>query len=146
MNIRTGHYTPLPHGCSPLNRPLAEYLEYGVINLDKPANPSSHEVRATDWDHETGGSSGSSLCVAPSRWHLSVLVFRIYLAGLAYGISFLGCFMGEENFEVWQNRAQWNSRPKGHWVSTRLLKSVNSSCQISTKCWERICLYRSISF
>ncbi|XP_055389110.1 putative H/ACA ribonucleoprotein complex subunit 4 [Condylostylus longicornis] len=44
MNIRTGHYTPLPHGCSPLNRPLNEYLQYGVINLDKPANPSSHEV------------------------------------------------------------------------------------------------------
>jgi tRNA U55 pseudouridine synthase TruB len=45
MNVRTGHYTPLPHGCSPLNRPLSEYLQYGVINLDKPANPSSHEVR-----------------------------------------------------------------------------------------------------
>lgn len=44
MNVRTGHYTPLPHGCSPLNRPLSEYLQYGVINLDKPANPSSHEV------------------------------------------------------------------------------------------------------
>lgn len=44
MNIRTGHYTPLPHGCSPLNRPIAEYMQYGVINLDKPANPSSHEV------------------------------------------------------------------------------------------------------
>lgn len=33
-------------GCSPLKRPLAEYLRYGVINLDKPANPSSHEVVA----------------------------------------------------------------------------------------------------
>eukprot|EP01054_Gregarina_sp_Poly1_P005987 Gregarina_sp_Poly_1__5986@NODE_3152_length_1334_cov_129_393054_g2004_i0_p1_GENE_NODE_3152_length_1334_cov_129_393054_g2004_i0NODE_3152_length_1334_cov_129_393054_g2004_i0_p1_ORF_typecomplete_len429_score33_23DKCLD/PF08068_12/4_5e30DKCLD/PF08068_12/1_3e03TruB_N/PF01509_18/1_4e22PUA/PF01472_20/1_5e19TruB_C_2/PF16198_5/1_3e15UPF0113/PF03657_13/1e05DUF2271/PF10029_9/0_14_NODE_3152_length_1334_cov_129_393054_g2004_i0251287 len=44
LNVRTGHYTPLPYGCSPLNRPLAEHLATGVINLDKPANPSSHEV------------------------------------------------------------------------------------------------------
>ncbi|XP_049934561.1 H/ACA ribonucleoprotein complex subunit 4-like [Nymphaea colorata] len=46
LNVRTGHYTPLPTGYSPLKRPLAEYLRYGIINLDKPANPSSHEVVA----------------------------------------------------------------------------------------------------
>ncbi|XP_065848761.1 H/ACA ribonucleoprotein complex subunit 4-like [Euphorbia lathyris] len=46
LNVRTGHYTPLPSGFSPLKRPLAEYIRYGVINLDKPANPSSHEVVA----------------------------------------------------------------------------------------------------
>ncbi|KAL9249230.1 H/ACA ribonucleoprotein complex subunit 4-like protein [Drosera capensis] len=46
LNVRTGHYTPLPSGFSPLKRPLAEYIKYGVINLDKPANPSSHEVVA----------------------------------------------------------------------------------------------------
>ncbi|CAA7404957.1 unnamed protein product [Spirodela intermedia] len=46
LNVRTGHYTPLPAGYSPLKRPLAEYIRYGVINLDKPANPSSHEVVA----------------------------------------------------------------------------------------------------
>ncbi|KAJ9540593.1 hypothetical protein OSB04_027099 [Centaurea solstitialis] len=46
LNVRTGHYTPLPSGYSPLKRPLAEYIRYGVINLDKPANPSSHEVVA----------------------------------------------------------------------------------------------------
>lgn len=46
LNIRTAHYTPIPSGCSPLKRPLAEYMRYGVINLDKPANPSSHEVVA----------------------------------------------------------------------------------------------------
>lgn len=44
--VRTGHYTPIPAGCSPLSRPLQEYLRYGIINLDKPANPSSHEVVA----------------------------------------------------------------------------------------------------
>ncbi|KAL7097965.1 hypothetical protein ACP275_10G175700 [Erythranthe tilingii] len=46
LNVRTGHYTPLPCGYSPLKRPIAEYIKYGVMNLDKPANPSSHEVVA----------------------------------------------------------------------------------------------------
>ncbi|KAJ8440115.1 hypothetical protein Cgig2_003440 [Carnegiea gigantea] len=46
LNVRTGHYTPLPSGHSPLKRPLAEYIRYGILNLDKPANPSSHEVVA----------------------------------------------------------------------------------------------------
>jgi H/ACA ribonucleoprotein complex subunit 4 len=44
LHVRTAHYTPLPCGSSPLARPLAQHLAYGVINLDKPANPSSHEV------------------------------------------------------------------------------------------------------
>ncbi|QHO32614.1 hypothetical protein S83_027094 [Arachis hypogaea] len=46
LNVRTGHYTPIPSGYSPLKRPLPDYLKYGVLNLDKPANPSSHEVVA----------------------------------------------------------------------------------------------------
>ena len=46
LNVRTGHYTPMPYGCSPLSRPLDQYLLYGIINLDKPVNPSSHEVVA----------------------------------------------------------------------------------------------------
>ncbi|KAK9156645.1 hypothetical protein Scep_003219 [Stephania cephalantha] len=46
LNVRTGHYTPLPNGFSPLKRPLIEYIKYGVLNLDKPSNPSSHEVVA----------------------------------------------------------------------------------------------------
>ncbi|KAB2013043.1 hypothetical protein ES319_D09G131100v1 [Gossypium barbadense] len=46
LNVRTGHYTPLPSGFSPLKRPLAEYIRYGILNLDKPSNPSSHEVVA----------------------------------------------------------------------------------------------------
>ena len=44
MHVRTAHYTPLPSGSSPLARDLKTHLQYGVINLDKPANPSSHEV------------------------------------------------------------------------------------------------------
>jgi len=33
-------------GCKPEERPAAEYIKYGVINLDKPAGPTSHEVAA----------------------------------------------------------------------------------------------------
>lgn len=46
LNIRTHHYTPLPNGSSPLNRPIEDYVKAGCINLDKPVNPSSHEVVA----------------------------------------------------------------------------------------------------
>ncbi|KAJ0255436.1 PUA domain-containing protein [Hirschfeldia incana] len=46
LNVRTGHYTPISSGHSPLKRPLVDYIRYGVINLDKPSNPSSHEVVA----------------------------------------------------------------------------------------------------
>ncbi|XP_069505077.1 H/ACA ribonucleoprotein complex subunit DKC1 [Ambystoma mexicanum] len=46
MNVRTAHYTPLPFGANPLKREIAEYVRTGFINLDKPANPSSHEVVA----------------------------------------------------------------------------------------------------
>ena len=44
LNIRSAHFTPVESGWSPLRRPLAEYIKYGMINLDKPSNPSSHEV------------------------------------------------------------------------------------------------------
>ena len=44
--VRTGHFTPIPCGHSPLKRPIQEHVRYGVINLDKPSNPSSHEVVA----------------------------------------------------------------------------------------------------
>jgi len=46
LNIRTNHYTPLPNGASPLNRTIEDYVKSGCINLDKPVNPSSHEVVA----------------------------------------------------------------------------------------------------
>lgn len=44
--VRTGHFTPIPCGCTPLKRDLKQYISSGVINLDKPSNPSSHEVVA----------------------------------------------------------------------------------------------------
>jgi len=46
MNVRTNHYTPLPFGSNPLQREIREYVKSGYINLDKPSNPSSHEVVA----------------------------------------------------------------------------------------------------
>lgn len=46
LHVRSSHYTPIPSGSSPLMRPLQEYIRYGVMNLDKPANPSSHEIVA----------------------------------------------------------------------------------------------------
>ena len=33
-------------GCKPEDRSDKDYLRYGVINLDKPAGPTSHEVAA----------------------------------------------------------------------------------------------------
>ncbi|KAH8835167.1 putative rRNA pseudouridine synthase [Flagelloscypha sp. PMI_526] len=44
--VRSSHFTPIPSGCSPLKRDIATYVKSGVINLDKPSNPSSHEVVA----------------------------------------------------------------------------------------------------
>ncbi|KAL1952099.1 hypothetical protein VTO73DRAFT_1248 [Trametes versicolor] len=44
--VRSAHFTPIPAGCSPLKRDIATYVKSGVINLDKPSNPSSHEVVA----------------------------------------------------------------------------------------------------
>ncbi|KAF2790822.1 centromere/microtubule-binding protein-like protein cbf5 [Melanomma pulvis-pyrius CBS 109.77] len=44
--VRTAHFTPIPQGCSPYARDLKSYVSSGVINLDKPSNPSSHEVVA----------------------------------------------------------------------------------------------------
>lgn len=44
--VRSGHYTPIPAGSAPLNRDIRSYIQSGVINLDKPSNPSSHEVVA----------------------------------------------------------------------------------------------------
>ncbi|KAL9188167.1 hypothetical protein ACHAXT_006545 [Thalassiosira profunda] len=44
LHVRTSHYTPIPCGSSPLSRSLKDHISSGVINLDKPANPSSHEV------------------------------------------------------------------------------------------------------
>lgn len=82
MNVLSSHYTPIPAGSTPLKRPLKDYLKYGIINLDKPSNPSSHEVVA--WikkilDVEKTGHSGTldpkvtgCLLVCLERYHHSI--------------------------------------------------------------------------
>ncbi len=42
----TSYFTDQKYGKSPLLRSISELLDLGVINLDKPANPTSHEVTA----------------------------------------------------------------------------------------------------
>ncbi|EJF66567.1 putative rRNA pseudouridine synthase [Dichomitus squalens LYAD-421 SS1] len=44
--VRSAHFVPIIAGCSPLKRDITSYVKSGVINLDKPSNPSSHEVVA----------------------------------------------------------------------------------------------------
>jgi len=44
--IKDGERSDPLKGWTPRSRPLKEYLETGVINLDKPPGPSSHEVVA----------------------------------------------------------------------------------------------------
>lgn len=56
LNVLTSHFTPLDAGSAPHKRSVADLLKffkqrffdvksrYGVIYLDKPSNPSSHEV------------------------------------------------------------------------------------------------------
>lgn len=44
--IKDEEDTSWDYGRRPEERPLQEYLEKGVINLDKPPGPTSHEVTA----------------------------------------------------------------------------------------------------
>ncbi|MBR0271829.1 MAG: RNA-guided pseudouridylation complex pseudouridine synthase subunit Cbf5 [Methanobrevibacter sp.] len=37
-------FTNPEYGCKPEERPIEEYISKGVINLDKPSGPTSHEV------------------------------------------------------------------------------------------------------
>jgi H/ACA ribonucleoprotein complex subunit 4 len=34
------------YGCKPNERPIQEHIRLGIVNLDKPPGPSSHEVVA----------------------------------------------------------------------------------------------------
>jgi len=42
--VKSASYSPSDRGHCPLDRPIAEYLNYGIINVDKTSGPSSHEV------------------------------------------------------------------------------------------------------
>jgi H/ACA ribonucleoprotein complex subunit 4 len=44
--VKAEEKTDPRYGCRPEDRPLSDYLRLGIINLDKTAGPSSHEVTA----------------------------------------------------------------------------------------------------
>ncbi|MBY8988596.1 MAG: RNA-guided pseudouridylation complex pseudouridine synthase subunit Cbf5 [Candidatus Lokiarchaeota archaeon] len=42
--VKSQDTTNIDYGCDPNNRDIEDLLKYGVINLDKPSGPTSHEV------------------------------------------------------------------------------------------------------
>ncbi|MEM4201769.1 MAG: RNA-guided pseudouridylation complex pseudouridine synthase subunit Cbf5 [Candidatus Hadarchaeum sp.] len=44
--IKAHDTTDPEHGCDPFKRPIQEHIRLGMINLDKPRGPTSHEVVA----------------------------------------------------------------------------------------------------
>lgn len=46
LHIKNENSTDPKYGHKPNERPGEQYIKYGVINLDKPAGPTSHEVAA----------------------------------------------------------------------------------------------------
>jgi H/ACA ribonucleoprotein complex subunit 4 len=43
--IKAEEETDYKYGCKPEDRrPLSHYMDYGIVNLDKPSGPTSHEV------------------------------------------------------------------------------------------------------
>lgn len=46
LTVKAQEPTDPHYGCKPEERPIKDHTRLGVINLDKPAGPSSHEVTA----------------------------------------------------------------------------------------------------
>jgi len=44
--VKAEEETDSRYGCKPTERPIQDFIRFGVINLDKPSGPSSHEVTA----------------------------------------------------------------------------------------------------
>ncbi len=44
--VKAEETTDPKYGCKPEDRPTKDYIRHGIINLDKIAGPSSHEVTA----------------------------------------------------------------------------------------------------
>ena len=42
--IKAESVTDPDHGCDPRERPIMEHIQKGVVNLDKPMGPTSHEI------------------------------------------------------------------------------------------------------
>ncbi|MFH0961257.1 MAG: RNA-guided pseudouridylation complex pseudouridine synthase subunit Cbf5 [archaeon] len=52
--VRKAEESSAKYGCRPEERSLQKHLQFGVINLDKPAGPTSHEV--ADWVKKITGA------------------------------------------------------------------------------------------
>src|SRR6266487_6710800 len=46
MLVKLEEETDPSYGCPPLKRPIDQHIRFGLVNLDKPSGPSSHEVVA----------------------------------------------------------------------------------------------------
>ncbi len=46
LAVKAEEATDPRFGHKPEERPIQDYLKFGIINLDKPPGPSSHEVTA----------------------------------------------------------------------------------------------------
>jgi len=46
MVVKAEEETNMAFGCKPDERPIKDHIRFGIINVDKPAGPSSHEVTA----------------------------------------------------------------------------------------------------
>lgn len=44
--VKAEEETNLNFGHNPNERPIKDHIRFGIINVDKPAGPSSHEVTA----------------------------------------------------------------------------------------------------
>ena len=44
--VKAEETTSMRYGHKPEERPIKEHMRFGIINLDKPSGPSSHEVTA----------------------------------------------------------------------------------------------------
>ena len=44
MITKSKSFTSPEFGCKPEEREISEYISKGVINLDKPSGPTSHEI------------------------------------------------------------------------------------------------------
>ena len=46
LEVKAEEETNTHYGHRPEERPIKEHMRFGIINVDKPAGPSSHEVTA----------------------------------------------------------------------------------------------------
>ncbi|ODS36882.1 MAG: tRNA pseudouridine(55) synthase TruB [Candidatus Altiarchaeales archaeon WOR_SM1_86-2] len=44
--VKSESGTDLDFGCDPEKRPIEKYIDFGMVNLDKPSGPTSHQISA----------------------------------------------------------------------------------------------------